>query len=141
MRSSRSSSGYDLALVPDVVAAGDDVHAGVEERMRAVDDREAHAAGQVLAVGGHEVDAALLAQRRDQRRSSATRPGLADDVADHQHAHDAWARRAPAARGSRSAARTCRATRRSSAPISGQGYLAYSTARVSRMTVTLIWPG
>ena len=51
----------DLALVPDVVAGRDDVDAVREEGLGG-GRRQAHAAGDVLAVGGDEVDAALLAQ-------------------------------------------------------------------------------
>ena len=68
--------------------------------IRAVADGQAHATGQVLAVGGHEVDAARLAQLRDQRLLQRPAAGLADEVADHEHANDARARVAPAARGS-----------------------------------------
>ena len=38
--------------------------------------RQAHAAGEVLAVGGHEVDAALLAQLAAASARRPTRPGL-----------------------------------------------------------------
>ena len=63
--------------------------------------------------------------------------GLADDVADHQDPERAGGR----------------ARRHRGEPVGGadlldvatrrlrSGYFAYSTARVSRMTVTLIWPG
>src|SRR3954452_701089 len=77
----------DLALVPDVVPARDDIDAGREDRVRGR-GREAHAAGDVLAVRGHEVDAALIAQAgqevldRDPAR-------LADEVPDHEDPTDA----------------------------------------------------
>ena len=51
----------DLALVPDVVAGGHDVHSGGEQRLGGA-HREPHAAREVLPVGGHEVHAALIAQ-------------------------------------------------------------------------------
>ena len=51
----------------------------------AVDGRQAHPARHVLAVGGHEVDAALVAQRR-QDLLDRDPAGLADHVADHQDA-------------------------------------------------------
>ena len=74
----------DLALVPDVVAARDDVDARGQDRFR---QRrcQPHAAGDVLAVGRDEVDAARLAQARQQLldRMAAR---LTDEVADHQDA-------------------------------------------------------
>ena len=74
----------DLALVPDVVARGDHVDAGAEDRVGR-GRRQAHPAGDVLAVRGDEVDPALLAQPRQHLLDGhATR--LADHVADHQHA-------------------------------------------------------
>ena len=58
----------------------------------AVDGREAHPAGHVLAVGRDEVDAALLAEL-GQEALDGDPAGLADQVADHQHATRApWAR-------------------------------------------------
>ena len=51
----------------------------------AVDGRQAHPAGDVLAVGRDEVDAALLAELR-QDLLDRDPAGLADHVADHQHA-------------------------------------------------------
>jgi hypothetical protein len=74
----------DLALVPDVVAGRDDVDPRREDRIRG-GRRQAHPTRDVLAVGGHEVDAALVAQRR-QEALHRHPPGLADHVADHQHA-------------------------------------------------------
>ena len=73
-RDRRLEERIDLALVPDVVAARDDVDARRQHRVGGR-RREAHAAGHVLAVGGHEVDAARLAQA-GQDCSTATRPGL-----------------------------------------------------------------
>ena len=77
----------DLALVPDVVAAGDDIDAGGQDRLGGRGG-QAHAAGHVLAVGGHEVDAALLAEARQQRLDRLA-ARLADHVADHQDADGA----------------------------------------------------
>ena len=57
----------DLALVPDVVARRDDVDARSQDRVGGR-GREAHPARHVLAVGRHEVDAALLAQLRQDSR-------------------------------------------------------------------------
>ena len=78
--------GVHLALVPDVVAGRDHVHARGEERRRGAGS-EAHAAGHVLAVGGHEVHPARLAQLGQHALHGLT-PGPPDDVADHEHAHD-----------------------------------------------------
>ena len=72
----------DLALVPDVVARRDDVNAGLEQRLGGR-RREPHPAGDVLAVGGDEVDPPLVADPR-QRLLDRDPPGLPDDVADHQ---------------------------------------------------------
>jgi len=72
----------DLALVPDVVAAGDHVHAGREQGLGGA-DREPHAPGQVLAVGGDEVDPVGGPQLR-QDPLDRLAAGLPDDVADHQ---------------------------------------------------------
>jgi len=70
--------------------------------------------------------------------------GLADDVADHQDPERAVRPRRVAVRGIAGAGSYAvpislapTVTRRPTSP----GYFAYSTARVSRMTVTLIWPG
>jgi hypothetical protein len=67
-----------------MVARRDDVHAGGQERIGGR-RRETHPARDVLAVGGHEVDAALLAQVVDQLLDGDP-AGLADQVADHQDA-------------------------------------------------------
>ena len=68
----------DLALVPDVVAGRDHVDAGREERLGGR-RRQAHAAGDVLAVGRDEVDAALArgapAGAARRRRGRACRSG------------------------------------------------------------------
>jgi hypothetical protein len=124
----------DLALVPDVVARRDDVDAVREQRLRRR-HRQAHPAREVLAVGGHEVDPALVAQGRQQLLDRET-PRLADEVADHQHAARTGRARRVAV------GRVAHARRVGAAGHGvGSGYFAYSTARVSRITVTLIWPG
>src|SRR5205823_5015768 len=79
----RLEDGIDLALVPDVVAGGNDVDSRGEERIGGRRG-EPQPAGDVLAVGGDEVDGPLLAQPR-QLLLDGLAPGLADDVADHQH--------------------------------------------------------
>ena len=105
----------DLLLVPDVIARGDDIHARPVERLGG-GRGEAHPSGQVLAVGGDEVHAVEIPQAGELPLDGlAARP--ADHVADHQDP-------AGAAR-----------------PRVGHAYFAYSTERVSRITVTLIWPG
>ncbi len=77
----------------------------------------------------------VFAQRR-QRLFQRHAPGLADDVADHQHAQGvptgSFRDQRQQVRGERPG---------DGPPIVRGGYFAYSTARVSRMTVTLIWPG
>ena len=113
----------------------DDVDAGRQEAVRGR-RRQAHAAGHVLAVGGHEVDAALLAQLAEDRFDGDP-AGLADHVADHQ---DAAGARRPRAVAVGRIAQASPADRPGHALVAGS-YFAYSTARVSRMTVTLIWPG
>ena len=93
--------------------------------------RQAHATGDVLAVGGHEVDAARLAETRQQLLDGLP-ARLADQVADHQHPAGAGWSRGIAIGGVPESGQADRG---------GSAYFAYSTARVSRMTVTLIWPG
>jgi hypothetical protein len=129
-----------------VVAGRDDVDAGGEEGLGGRFG-QAHATGEVLAVGGDEVDAALVAQCRQQLLDGQP-AGLADDVADEQDpARPRRARRiavrlvAEAGPAERVGARRRLARPAVGRPGVGGGYFAYSTARVSRMTVTLIWPG
>ncbi len=76
--------GIDLALVPDVVAAGDDVDAAGQQLVRER-RREAHPGCDVLAVGDDEVEVELVPEVR-QRMADRDAPGLADDVADHPDA-------------------------------------------------------
>jgi hypothetical protein len=115
-----------------VVAGRDDVDAGRQQRLRDR-DRQSHAAGEVLAVRGHEVDAALLSQR-GQQLLDGDAARLADDVADDEDP-------ARAGRSWRVAVRRVPQSRAPDGRFAGgavRGYLAYSTARVSRITVTLI---
>ena len=74
-----------LALVPDVVAGRDDVHA---LRKQAVADlaRDAVAAGGVLAVDDDQVDGVARHQRR-QPHADQIAAGAPDDVADKQQLH------------------------------------------------------
>ena len=87
----------DLLLVPDVIARGDDVDAMGEQRVGGR-WRQAHPAGEVLAVGGDEVDRALLAEGRNEGLDREP-AGLADDVTDHEHATGAGGSRGPAVGG------------------------------------------
>src|SRR5205823_2800663 len=96
-------------------------------------DRQAHPSGEVLAVGGDEIDSAFPAQRR-QDLLDGQPAGLADDIADEQDP-------ARTGRPRRVAVRGISESRPSDRRLRVAGYFAYSTARVSRMTVTLIWPG
>ncbi len=123
----------DLALVPDVVAARDHVHAGREQRLGRPDGQP-HAAGEVLAVGGDEVDAALLAEA-GQHLLHGEPARLADDVADHEDPAGARRPRRVAV------GRVAEPGALAAAGHAALPYFANSTARVSRMTVTLIWPG
>ena len=75
----------DFLLVPDVIAGGHDVDAVPEDGIGNVAG-DAEARGRVLDVGDHEVDVALLDERRDgPLRDLASR--LAEDVSDEQDAH------------------------------------------------------
>ena len=77
--------GVDLALVPDVVAAGDHVDAGVEQA-GAVDGVRPMPPARFspLAVTKSMCRSSRSGGRRCSDRVAA---GLADHVADHQHAH------------------------------------------------------
>ena len=57
----RVQVGVDLALVPDVVAAGDDVNPVREQLLRQAGG-QAGPGSQVLAVGDHQVEVQLGAQ-------------------------------------------------------------------------------
>ena len=69
--------------LPDVMTSTPDGEQGLGGR-----GGQAHAARHVLAVGGHEVDAALLAQG-GQDLLERVAAGLADHVADQQDADGA----------------------------------------------------
>ena len=75
----------DLALVPDVVARRDHVHAAREQRVGRRD-----ASGPCRRRGSRRWRSTKSMPRSSRRpgriASTASRPGLADDVADHQHA-------------------------------------------------------
>ncbi len=76
---------FDLLLVPQMVAGGDDVHAGVQDFARGV-DRDARAAGGVFAVGNDEVKVVGLAQS-GQEPAQRVPPRLADNVPDKKKIH------------------------------------------------------
>ena len=64
----------ELALVPDVVAGGDEVDAGREHLVGGL-LREPEAAGGVFAVGDHEIDVVLFAEQAGDVWQSVSRPG------------------------------------------------------------------
>src|SRR3546814_221046 len=88
--------GHHLALVPAMVAAGDDVGPGFEKLAAdLVGDTEA--GGRVLAVHDDEVEAEALAQPREMRRNSiAARP--ADHIPAELNSHEPYAYLAGCAR-------------------------------------------
>ena len=71
-----------LLAVPEVVAAGEDVHAGGGQRLARV-AVEAEAAGGVLDVGDDQVRVVALPQR-GQQRPDGVASGRADDVGDEE---------------------------------------------------------
>ena len=77
--------GDDLALVPDVVAGGDDVDAGgVELLADLVGDAEAMR--RVLAVGDDEIEREVAAQPRHMLDDDVA-PGAPDHVTAKKHPH------------------------------------------------------
>ena len=77
--------GYDLALVPDMVAGGHAVRAGCIERFGNA-GRDAEAVGRILAVDDRAVDGHALTQHRqvlDNRLATA----FADDISEKQEPH------------------------------------------------------
>jgi hypothetical protein len=73
----------NLALVPDVVAGGEDVGALVEELVGNA-RRQAKPAGRIFRVHHHQVDAPLLDQR-DEVLAYDTPSGLAKDITDKEN--------------------------------------------------------
>ena len=84
---------HGLALVPDVIAAADDIDPGGENFLTDL-FRDAEAAGRVLAVGDDEIDAELAAQAR-QVPGQRLAPGPADDISTEQEFHDGTLRLLP----------------------------------------------
>jgi hypothetical protein len=115
-----------------VVARGDDVDAAAEEDLGGCDGQP-EAAGEVLAVGRDEVDPPFRPEvRQDPLEGQPAR--LADDVADEEDAAGSrWTRGIAVGRVAEPGP--------PDGAVAEPGYFAYSTARVSRITVTLIWPG
>src|SRR5690606_24279800 len=121
----------NLPLVPGMVAHRDAVHTRLEQFLG---DRggDAPAARGIFPVGDDEMRAVCLPEPGHHplyRFPSRT----ADNVSDKDHVHCYFL---PA--GKESGRLLC--SHFQLLPYGGS-YLAYSTARVSRMTVTLIWPG
>ena len=79
----------DLALVPDVVAGGDDVDPHAQQLL-CQGRRQSHAGRHVLAIGDHQVDVHLGAQIR-QRVPDSHAARLSDDVSDEQAPHQVGA--------------------------------------------------
>ena len=75
----------DLALVPDVVAGGDDIDAQIEQvfRQRAGD---AEAAGGVFSVRDHQIDGAVFHQA-GQTVFDDVASGASENVADEENVH------------------------------------------------------
>ena len=95
-----------------MVAGGNDVDTGVEQLFGHL-ERDAETGGGVLAVANDEIDLVFIPEA-GQVFPNGLPSGSSNDVADHQDAHGV---------------------------VGEAPYRAYSTARVSRMTMTLIWPG
>ena len=75
----------DFLLVPEMVAAGDDVHAAGEEVRRSF-RRDAGAAGGVLAIGDDDIERVTTPQDRHQFGHGLT-SGRADHIADEEDFH------------------------------------------------------
>ncbi len=119
----------DLVLAVDVVAQGEDVDARLDQLLVGADG-QARAARGVLGVADDQVELPAVDQPR-QDLADDLAAGRADDVADEQdlQGHERGFQ-AVRARRDRNNSRAERADQR-----------AYSTARVSRRTVTLTSPG
>lgn len=101
----------DIFLRPDMIACGNDIYSGIQQFLGG-GWGQACPAGDILAVRDDEITRQLLSQFRQERRDRLS-AGFADHVPDDKRPQMRY----------RSA------------------YLAISTARVSRTTVTFIWPG
>ena len=78
--------GHDLALVPGVVPAGQDVRPGAEQLLGGCRS-DAHAAGRILAIDDDDVGRTLGGQL-PQAVPHDLAPGSSDDVTDEQDSHD-----------------------------------------------------
>ena len=74
-------------LVPKMIAAGDDVHARIEEFVGGIDG-DAGAAGGVFAVGDDEVEAKALSQLW-KKLPERVPPGFANNITDKKQIHTA----------------------------------------------------
>ena len=78
-------NGQELFLVPDVIAAGDDVHASVED-FQGDFPGEAESPGPVLPIGHHQIHLVVLHEPGEPHlQGSSAR--LAHDVADEDDFH------------------------------------------------------
>ena len=78
---------HDLFLIPQMIAAGDDIHAGGKDFFSRF-GRDAGAARGVLSVGDNEIQAMLVAQLGQEFRDRAP-ARLPHDVADEEQFHPA----------------------------------------------------
>ncbi len=76
---------HDFFLVPQMIAAGDDVHAGGKNFLGNL-GRDAVAAGGVFAVGNDEIELVLFAEF-GEKLFDRVASGLAYDVADEEQFH------------------------------------------------------
>jgi len=72
-------------MIPQMIAAGDDVHAGGKDFLRG-GRRDARTAGGIFPVGDDEVDTVLLPQFRHEFLDCAT-AGLSHDVTNEKNLH------------------------------------------------------
>src|SRR5207247_690310 len=77
----------DIFLVPEMVAAGDEVHPGGENLLGRI-WRDAGTPGGIFAVGNHHIEFVLLAESRNKLFDGTT-AGFTHDVADEKQFHAA----------------------------------------------------
>lgn len=76
---------HHFLLVPEMIAAGDDIHAGGKDFLGGF-GRDAGAASGVLAIGNYEVQRVLGAESGQEFLDRAA-PGMANDVTDEEQFH------------------------------------------------------